>query len=225
MKIECEDFYRVLRGERADLVARLEAHAETCADCRKGLALWREISEAAPALRRERESPELWPRIRTALVQERETPRPAYWRLRSLAGALRSAGWQGALAAAALVLVSGAAAWVLLRNATPAKAPDAQLRLLTEKAVREIESAEEGYVRSIEKLSALVEPKIENPTSPLFVNYRERLTVIDAAIADCRAQIERNRFNTHLRKELLSIYREKQRTLEEIVGEERHERN
>ena len=224
MKIECKDFYRVLGGERADSLARLEAHAETCADCRKGLALWREISEAAPALRREGESPELWPRIRAALVQERE-PRPAYWRLRSLAGALRSAGWQVAIAAAALVLVSGAAAWVLLRNATPPKAPDAQLRLLTEKAVREIESAEEGYVRSIERLSALVEPKIENPTSPLLVNYRERLTVIDAAIADCRAQIERNRFNTHLRKELLSIYKQKQRTLEELVGEERHERN
>ena len=220
MKIECKDFYRVLGGERADSLARLEAHAETCADCRKGLALWREISEAAPALRREGESPELWPRIRAALVQERE-PRPAYWRLRSLAGALRSAGWQGAIAAAALVLVSGAAAWVLLRNATPPKAPDAQLRLLTEKAVREIESAEEGYVRSIERLSALVEPKIENPTSPLL----ERLTVIDAAIADCRAQIERNRFNTHLRKKLLSIYKQKQRTLQELVGEEPHERN
>ena len=59
----------------------------------------------------------------------------------------------------------------------------------------------------------------------MLVNYRERLTVIDAAIADCRAQIERNRFNTHLRKELLSIYKQKQRTLQELVGEEPHERN
>ena len=32
-----------------------------------------------------------------------------------------------------------------------------------------------------------------------------------------RGEIERNRFNTHLRKELLAIYREKQRTLQDLM--------
>jgi hypothetical protein len=32
-----------------------------------------------------------------------------------------------------------------------------------------------------------------------------------------RGEIERNRFNTHLRRELLAIYREKQQTLQELM--------
>jgi hypothetical protein len=41
--------------------------------------------------------------------------------------------------------------------------------------------------------------------------------LIDAAIVECRANIERNRFNAHLRRELISIYQEKQRTLEDVM--------
>jgi hypothetical protein len=63
---------------------------------------------------------------------------------------------------------------------------------------------------------------LTRPTSLLLANLRERLVVIDAAIADCRAEIERNRFNTHLRRQLLSIYQEKRRTLEQILDEEQH---
>ena len=32
-----------------------------------------------------------------------------------------------------------------------------------------------------------------------------------------RGEIESNRFNTHLRKELLAMYREKQRTLQDLM--------
>ena len=53
----------------------------------------------------------------------------------------------------------------------------------------------------------------------LFV-LREQLATLDEAIADCRAQIARNRANPELREELLSIYREKQRTLELLIREE-----
>jgi len=54
------------------------------------------------------------------------------------------------------------------------------------------------------------------PDSPLLVNLRERLEVIDAAIAEYRAEIARNRFNAHLRQQLLWIYQEKRRTLEQV---------
>jgi len=46
--------------------------------------------------------------------------------------------------------------------------------------------------------------------------------VIDAAIAECRGRIETNRFNAYLRRELLSVYREKQRTLEDLMREDKN---
>jgi len=228
MKIECKDFYRALRSERPEMVSALEEHAEACSGCRADLQLWRQISEAAPALRREWKSPDLWPRIHQALAEEGTAPRVSTWSVQSFVAAIRAAGWRGAVAAAALVLISSATAWVLLRNSSQpqvAAPQERQLQLLTENAVREIETAEESYVRSIDRLATLVQPRIANPTSPLLVNYREKLTVIDAAIADCRIQIERNRFNTHLRQELLSIYKEKQRTLEQLLKEDKNAQN
>ena len=52
--------------------------------------------------------------------------------------------------------------------------------------------------------------------SGLLVAMRDRLQTIDAAIAESRAQIRQNPFNAQLRQQLLYIYREKRRTLEQI---------
>jgi hypothetical protein len=231
MRIDCKDRERLLfGGAEADLPA-LEAHAQQCADCAEYLALWREIGEAAPSLRKQWDSPELWPRIHQALAEAEvssRAPRSGPWS--ALFAAVRRTGWQAA-AGVLLLVLSGAAAWLLLRAErerprTPVAADPAQeRRLLTEQALRDIENSEGAYIRSIDRLSVLAQPRLDQAASPLLVNYREKLTVIDAAIAECRAQIERNRFNTHLRTELLQIYREKQRTLEELIKEERNERN
>ena len=71
-------------------------------------------------------------------------------------------------------------------------------------------------------ITKLVDPKLQEATSPLLITYREKLMIIDSAIAELRASIERNRFNAHLRQELLSIYQEKQRTLQEVMREGRN---
>jgi len=52
-----------------------------------------------------------------------------------------------------------------------------------------------------------------------MANYREKLLVLDSAIAECRAQLEQNSFNAHLRRELLSIYQMKHATLTEVLQE------
>ena len=52
-----------------------------------------------------------------------------------------------------------------------------------------------------------------------MVNYREKLAVLDSAIADLKTNIDSNRFNTHLRRELLAVYQEKQRTLQQLMKE------
>jgi len=91
--------------------------------------------------------------------------------------------------------------------------------------LKEIEAAEQAYMLSIEKLSKLSPFQPINAESPLLASYHEKLLIIDAAIAECRTNIEINRFNAHLRKELLSMYREKQNTLQELLKEENHARN
>jgi len=91
--------------------------------------------------------------------------------------------------------------------------------LLTERAVDDVEAAEETYLASIEKLSRVAEPRLASSTSPVMLNYREKLALLDSAIADLRSGIEQNRYNTHLRRELLAAYREKQQTLQNLMKE------
>jgi hypothetical protein len=54
-----------------------------------------------------------------------------------------------------------------------------------------------------------------------MANYREKLMVLDSAIDDLRAQTGQNPSNAHLRYQLLAMYQEKQRTLEELLEEKR----
>jgi len=179
-----------------------------------------ELSAAAKSLHREWESPELWPAIarEIAAVDSRS--------VRTFDRGSRMPSWVG-MAAAALVIVSIGASLAFLgdrlfrdRGAQTTGAA----RLLNEEALDQVERAEAQYIEAIDALAAKVarETNSDAAPSPLVANLRERLLVIDAAIADCRAEIERNRFNTHLRRQLLTIYQEKRRTLEQILEQEQH---
>ena len=44
--------------------------------------------------------------------------------------------------------------------------------------------------------------------------------LLDDAIAECQAGIDQNRNNAHLRKQLLAVYSEKQRTLQDVLRED-----
>ena len=235
----CQDLERGLSGESPEWVARVEAHARGCADCAQQLADWRQLSAMAPSLQRQWDSPGLWPRISEALVVSAQ-PQPALVRwLRSAQEVLRRA-WQRAaaglgqsrmtLAAVAVVaLVTGGVAgrpvvtWLLGGGeSVPDEWRTAQALesypLLTERAVAEVESAERQYEAAIGRLSSVVQqPKVASARSPLLESYREKLALLDSAIAELRAGIEENRRNSHLRRELLAMYREKQQTLNDML--------
>jgi hypothetical protein len=87
--------------------------------------------------------------------------------------------------------------------------------LLTERALSEVRQAESAYAKSIEKLSALAEKDLQSSPSPVAAAYREKLTMLDSAIADAKITVQQNRYNTYLRAELASLYQEKQKTLQE----------
>jgi hypothetical protein len=209
MTFECGRLDDVLREGDALELAAARAHAQTCPGCRESLEGWDAISAAAPSLRQSWDSPELWPKIRKALAAEDA---------RSLSRA-RLARFVP-LTAIAATLLAAVAVWSLMHRPrlTP-ESPDAEQRLLTERALHAVEESEAQYVASIDRLAKAAEPLASRTETPLRAAYVEKLQVLDAAIADCRAQIERNRFNAQLRRELLSIYREKQRTLEEMMGD------
>jgi hypothetical protein len=220
MNVNCMEFEKLLSEGISELPSSVTAHVRECPACAKEWETWQEIAEAAPALRKQWESPELWPRILQSLEAEAEK---AGRRRRWHAGPfhLLSPQWQVATAALILVL-SGLGGWMMLRPSQPASVEE-ERRLLTEQALDEIERSEGAYLKSIDKLSQLAAPKVRDPESAILSSYREKLLLIDSAIGELRNQVERNRFNAHLRQELLLIYQEKQQTLEEILKDEAHE--
>ncbi|HKD10809.1 MAG TPA: hypothetical protein VKE50_01995 [Thermoanaerobaculia bacterium] len=214
---QCRRFEEWLDRGTENGFAELETHAAACGPCREELELWNRISQAAPSLRKRWESPGLWVRIEKSIHESRRADEASRGRKESRA-------WWPLLAAAALFLV----AMIGLRVFRPSLGERELLTsrsfskpLLTEDALSDVEKSEERYVASIERLSRLAEPKLRQPSTPLLISYREKLLLLDTAIAELRSQLDQNRFNTHLRKELLAAYQEKQHTLEQVVKEEK----
>jgi hypothetical protein len=178
------------------------------------------LSAAARVLHREWHSPRLWPSIAAGMlahdlaIEAGLEPRP-----HTLAWNGR---WQAVAAAAVIAITLAPTSWLgwrwfmLAPNPDPAAAEQRRQRLLTVEALAAIERSEAQYVEAIDDLTRLTAPRLDMPDSPLLVNLRERLEVIDSAIAEYRAEIARNRFNAHLRQQLLWIYQEKRRTLEQV---------
>jgi hypothetical protein len=218
--LNCTDLEKVLRSENPTLLAKFELHATSCAKCRNELKSWDDISTAARGLQKSWDSPQLWPRIQQALEAESRAPRTqtSWERLADLWVTPRR--WVAAPALALLLAMMVGATWIVVHRPEHPIPPDVQRRLLTEQAVRNVEKSETAYMDSIRKLSSLAAPKVDSPSTALLAAYREKLSVLDAAINDCRAQVNRNPANPQLRQELLSMYREKQKTLRQVLGEE-----
>ncbi len=97
----------------------------------------------------------------------------------------------------------------------PGKRPQQATDFLTEDALREVQQAETVYAQSIDHLSKVAGASLQQSPAPLAAAYREKLTVLDSAIADIKANIAANRYNVYLQNQLASLYREKQNTLQE----------
>jgi hypothetical protein len=202
MKFECGDLERALAVP--ELMQEAREHLRSCAACRSELRLWNEISETARQLHEEWESPELWGRIRAELVNEPKIRR-AWW-----------GDWKVWAVAASIVVAVGLGLWfTVMKGQRPQT--DADRQFLTDHALADVERAEAAYRQSIDALYQLAAPKLDKANSPLTVAYREKLLLIDFAINDIRSNLQQNRFNASLQMELAALYREKQRTLEDVL--------
>jgi len=220
LKAGCSDRDRIFEGGSAAEWAALETHAVTCAECAEEIRGWKSLSLAASELRDYSDDPSLWPRIHRSLVKQGEKPaeKKPWWSWEAIRGGF-SVSWQTAAASAIVLVLIGSAAWMQRKPTTTQRttATPQTGDLLRNKALAEVERTETAYMNAIDKLAADAKPQLENPDTPLLANYREKLQVLDSAIDDLRAQTGQNPSNAHLRYQLLAVYQEKQRTLEEVL--------
>lgn len=198
MIFQCSDLERALQSP--ELMPDAVAHAENCERCRNALFLWSEISRVAPQLHEEWESPGLWRKIEVDLAAAAPRRKVASFRRFSMAVGF----------AATLVL-----AVVLMQ---PWNNRGSERAFLTDQALDEVQRAESAYARSIEKLSALADESLRQSPAPLAAAYREKLLLLDSAIAELKTNVEQNRYNPYLRTQLAMLYREKQETLQEWIN-------
>ncbi len=215
MTISCNDRERIFLDGTPQEWAALESHSTDCAACAEELRAWKNLSLAASDLHQAWDSPLLWPRIEDAL--QRQLPAATNSRGQRFLAAwnLGSLRWQMAAATMLLVVLTSSAIW-FLRN-PKSSGLDRNPTLLTDRAVNDVEHAEAAYERAIDKLDAQAGPQLQNSSAPLMASYREKLLVLDSAIADLKSQASINPANGHLRRELLAMYREKQDTLEQVL--------
>ena len=208
MNVRCEQLDDLLlEGDRFSLEIAAQ-HAAACPECMEKLTAWNEISDTASSMRTAWPNEMLWPRIERALREEKR----------------RDTSWRNWSVAAMLLLTMGlaAAGWFVMRS----RDRDFDAVILRASVIDEVEAAEQAHVKAIASLEKLAVAKLETDASPILVSYKEKLMMLDDAIAECEAQIEHNRQNAHVRQQLLAMYSEKQRTLKDVLREDTsHETN
>jgi hypothetical protein len=215
MTTSCNDRERIFLDGTPEEWAALESHSMDCAGCAEELRAWKNLSSAASELHQEWDSAALWPRIEQALAQQSVATKNYGWQRFFSSWNLSGLQWQTAAAALLLVALTASAIWFVASQRTR-RIPDNQA-LLNDRAVNDVERAEAAYERAIDKLDAQARPQLQNSSAPLMANYREKLLVLDSAIADLKSQASINPANGHVRRELLAMYREKQDTLEQVL--------
>ena len=226
MSVHCEQRERIFLDGSAEEWAALDVHAASCEACAEEVRAWHELSTAAAEMRNHQEDPALWSRIAVSLEQSAQNAMPGARRENGWAflrfGWRLPLAWQTALAAALVLLVAlgGVSLYLQHRQAEIAR-NSASSPFLNDRALAEVQRTENAYMQAIDKLAAESKPQLDAANSPLMDSYREKLLVLDSAIAELRLEEGQNPGNAHLRYQLLAMYREKQGTLQEILESKR----
>jgi hypothetical protein len=207
MTIVCNNLDNLLLEGDAYSMRIAAEHAAGCEACAEKLAAWNEISDTARGMHTTWQNDMLWPRIERALQREQRRTRTTFLQI------------------AASLLIFAALAAIVWTAHVRMRANQFDRAIMRESAVDEVEQAERQHVAAINNLEKLAGSRLDDPATPLLVSYKEKLMLLDDAIKQCQGAIEQNRRNAHLRRQLLAIYSEKQRTLQDVLREESHGSN
>jgi len=208
MNINCSNLDDLLFDASPLSMRTAAEHAAACAACAEKLEAWNDISATAKSMQTAWQNDLLWPRIERALAKEiaegkRRTPLRGFSRI---------------AAVALLTIGLGSTMWFTMREQV--RGAKFNGKIYQNSAMDEVEKAERDHVRAIANLQKFADAKLENTESPLMVSYKEKLMLLDDAIAECQVNIDRNRQNAHIREQLLAMYSEKQQTLKDVLRED-----
>jgi len=207
MIISCDNFDDILMEGDALSMQAASRHTAGCQACAAKLASWNEISNVARGMHTTWQNDMLWPRIERSIRAEKRHAQSKWWQI-----------------AAAVVMLAALGVFAWKAN-EKVRNDQFNQRILQASALDAVEKAEKAHLAAIDQLEKSAQPKLDDASTPLLVSYKEKLMLLDDAIAECQANIDRNRENAHLRKQLLAIYSEKQRTLQQVLREGNHVSN
>ena len=201
-----------------DREAELRAHLESCRDCRELASDFAAIVRGAKGLASLEPSPEVWPRVATAVREAlREAPAAAREK-RGWPGAFwKPAGWMYAAAAALILVVVGGL--VIRQKPWSTVGPSKESSI--EFTLAKLREAQSYYEKAIQSLREAVQSQEGGIDPRLAEVFNRNLTAMDETILACRQIIEQDPDNLTVRAYLLTAYREKVNFLEEMMGAER----
>jgi hypothetical protein len=192
--------------------AQIDAHCRGCAACRELVNDLKDIRAAAATLERHIPSAELWRAIAAqaqsavaAQPLQRDNPATRWPRLGQLA------------AAAALVMMLGAAAWFGARW-QPRGTVDGTASDLVRSAASELQLAEQHYQNAITALEQLTVERDDALDPSVAAEIAQSLKSIDRAIDDSRAALKSDPNSFVAQTSLLEALRMKVALLQETVS-------
>ncbi|HUU37071.1 MAG TPA: zf-HC2 domain-containing protein [Candidatus Desulfaltia sp.] len=198
--------------------AELKAHLEGCPDCRALARDFAAIVRQAKNLSSAEPSPAVWPRVATAVRESLKEAPAAVPEKRDWLGAFwNRAAWRYAAAAALALVIVGA---VVIRQ-KPWRATDSAREGSVEYALAKLQEAQGYYEKAIQSLNEAVQSQDGSLAPQLAEIFKRNLAAMDETILACRRIVERDPGNLTARAYLLTAYREKVDTLEEMMGLER----
>ena len=182
-------------GLPRDARAKLEAHLETCADCRALLADLKRVKAAARALPKMTAPESVWQNVRADLDSEARHPGGRQSTTVLPFAPRRWTGLTGLAAAAAILLAVSAGVYFMTHSATPAQ-PSAAQTAAHENAAptvqsieAEIDLADQHYQKAIAGLEAVAREGQGTLDPQLAAVLQRNIGVTDQAIAESRAAV------------------------------------
>jgi hypothetical protein len=175
-------------------------HMKSCAHCQRAFQIDAHVLRQSKNLNEDLEIPDLWSDIEDNLQKKQ----PVILNFKKNKRLLFAA------AASFLIITTLWLFGTFEKDST-------STRILSVQALEKVKKAEATYLEAIDDLEDLAYTQLEDTSEPLAQLYRNKLSLIDRQIQNCKDALEDNPANSHIRKYLLAALHDKQETLEEIL--------